>query len=192
MVDINTRPENAENIHFATEGGIWFIPKGEVVEYGPTAPLPASAVFIGIIDESGITESHNQSTTIHYGFQGGRAYRTTVDTATTLLKVKALEGNSEVLDKFLASKVNTTTGGRHYNGRNLGEDFQAVVVALDPKFNTQVRQWFPNVQLTARGDRVFTYKNATMFDMTLTAYPAFVEGVPTDFVEWNEAEIVAS
>jgi hypothetical protein len=192
MVKITDRPETPEEILFATEGGLFFIPKGEVMEYGATADLPASAVFAGTVKTEGITESISQSTTPHKGWAGGRIYRNTVDSADVTINATLMEYIEAVADKYFGAAVNAVTGGRHFNGNALGDSFQAVIVAIDDYSGKQIRQWFPNVQVTSRGDRVFNGTEATGFDITLTASSTIVEGVSTHFVEWKEDEVVAS
>lgn len=192
MANINDRPETPEEILFTTEGGMFFVDADDLIEYGPLADLPLSSAFAGTLNEDGISETINQSTTTHVGWQGGRAYRTTVDSADVTIDVTALEYIEAVAEKYFDSAINAVTGGRHLNAKKLGPKFQLIIVAQDAETGKQIRQWFPSVQVTAKGDRQFNGTAATGFPFTITAYAKVVEGVTTHMVEWKEDEVVAS
>jgi hypothetical protein len=192
MTKFTDRPESPEDILFATEGGMFFVDEDDIVEYGPLADLPPSAVFAGTLNEDGIKEAISQSTTTHVGWQGGRAYKTTVDSADVTIDATALEYNEAVANKYLDEAINSVTGGRHVNALKLGKKFQLLIIAQDADNGKQIRQWFPSVQVTKKGDRQFNGTTASGFPITITAYPKVIEGVTTHFVEWKEDEVVAS
>jgi hypothetical protein len=191
MVNITDRPENADDILFPTEGGLFFIPLGETIEYGANADLPASAVFAGILEEAGITESVSQSVTTHKGYAGGRAYRSTVDSGDLTIQATLMEYEPGA-NKYINDAINAVTGGRHFNAKSLGKAFQLLIVGEDVETGEQIRQWHPRVQVTTRGDRTFNSTTGSGFDLTFTSYATVVEGETTNYVEWKDSDIVAS
>lgn len=156
-----------------TDGAVYVTDLGVTNATAPTdasSALDAAFNAIGGISDDGLTESTSQDRTKVYLWQKNQLAR-------------QIAGQYEKTFKFAATETNLITAGVHWGGSTITQTSEGLSIAETPS-TTDIRQWvlhgidggkaqrvyIPLGEVTERGDSVWSSKDVTVYEWTLTCY----------------------
>jgi hypothetical protein len=134
-----------------------------------TSTIPVDFDAVGYLSDSGVTITQNADTQDIFAWQNGDNVRTIQTTHDLTFAFEMLESNDVTYEVFFGNVAvdggNTTV---EITGAQPGR-LQWVIQAYDE--NQVLRVVIPHGQVTEKGDVQLLNTNATMFPVTITAYP---------------------
>jgi hypothetical protein len=148
------------------------------VAVGPTsttAPLDATTALtgtkdLGYVDEAGVTETRERSTTKLKAWQNADTVREVVTDASITYKFKLVQTNADTVGLYYGTTVDATDGSVVIKPAATGGRQAFVIDVVDG--TDYIRAWIPEGELTAVGDQTYASGEAIAYDVTITAYPA--------------------
>lgn len=161
----------AENVRVGVTGAVYFAPSATAVPTSVSEALNAAFTDVGYISEDGVTENVSTESTDIRAWQNGDIVRRVQTSHDYTISFSMLETKAKTLELYYGnftagpggdSGVVEISGEQPYRGA-------FVVQVIDD--TDLIRIVIPDGQITERGEVVRVNGDATMYNVTITAYP---------------------
>jgi hypothetical protein len=157
--------QTADNVRVAVTGAVYYGPAGTALPTNATTSLNAAFEELGYVDDNGLTQTIDESTTRIQAWQNGDTVRTVQDSHALTYQFACLETNDQVLDAYYGNYVNGTVEVRA-DAETRGEWVFHIIDGGD-----LIRIVVPDGQVTDRGDISYVNGDAIKYPLTIECYP---------------------
>lgn len=151
-------------------GGIMTAPLGTTAPTTPTASYASGWLDLGIIDESGITESSDLSTNDVVG-RDGSLVRRVKQTESNTIHFIAIERNGVTSDLFYPGSTRVTATGITTISKKTRITVPQAFAFDELDNGIHTRSIIPKGEIDVFGDVVYQDSDVTKYDMTMVCYP---------------------
>lgn len=166
---------DANNVRVAITGELSVGPEGT------EAPTTAGAVIpdmkgLGYINEDGVSESRERSSTKLKAWQNAATVRTIVEEAALQLKTALIETNVETVGLYYGTTVDPATGAILIDPSQTGGRKAFCLDVIDG--DDFIRTWIPSGEIVEVGEQVYKNGEPIGYEVTIEAYMTEIDGKP--------------